>query len=248
MGAEFNGSLPGEDRTTNPLMKICPECAEPFAARNKKHVICSPKCRVRRSRRKAAGKEMDPAAQALAAERADQAMKVAEEGALAIAQDIIRRELEPVVREHLTEGVLRSIGELVDLTPLMVAALKDDLIAEEVVRDDNFRPVEDEDGNVLYRIDKARRQRAVAIVAKYTVGSPGLAPQADQKPQPISVSFGGLPRPDWDAETPERECDTCHTWKAEDEFDAGAPRCIECQDKVQERALELIEGRSDDGR
>lgn len=244
-GRANNGSLPGEDRTASPLLRICPECGEAFVGRSKKHVICSPKCRVRRTRRKQAGKEQDPLVAARAAERAEMAAKTADEGALAIVQDIIRTELTPVVREHLTAGIMRSIGDLVDLTPLMVAALKDDLTALEVVLDDNLRPIEDDDGNILYRVDKARRQRAVAIVAKYTIGSPGLAPQAETNPQPISVNFGNLPRPDWDAQEPERECDLCHEWKLEDEFDAGAPRCRDCQDTISERAVSLIDERAD---
>lgn len=240
-----NGSLPGEIRHANPQLRVCPECGNPFTASHAGHKLCSPKCRVRKSRRKSAGRHATPAMAAKAEARAEMAERVADEGAIAIAQDIIRAELTPVVREHLTESVMRSIGELVELTPLMVAALKDDLTALEPVLDDRNHLVLDEDGHTMYRVDKARRQRAVAIVAKYTVGSPGLAPQAEHKPQPLSVSFGNLPRPDWDNAVPERECDLCKEWKPEDEFDAGAPRCRGCQDTITGRAVELIEGRSE---
>lgn len=247
--AAGNGSLPGEDRRTFAgVPRLCGECGVAFLATHKAHKMCSPKCRVRKSRRLAAGKSVDPEQHAKAQARMAEAERLADEGALAIAQDVIRQELTPVIREHLTEGIMRSIGELVDLTPLMVAALKDDLTAQELVLDDKFHPILDDDNMPMYRVDKARRQRAVAIVAKYTIGSPGLAPQADSKPQPISVNFGGMPRPDWDAEEPERECDTCREFKAEDEFENDSPRCRECQAKIKDRALDLIEERVDAGR
>lgn len=229
---------------TEPELACCTECGAAFTRTTSKHTACSAKCRVRKHRRIAANKAVAPEVQERIQERTRLANAAAQEGALDIARDIIAQELRPVVRESLTDAVMQSISDLVELTPLMVAALKDDLVAQDPVFDSDFEPVLDENGVQRVKVDTTRRSRAVALVAKYTLGAPGLAPQPQVQTAPISVSFGELPRPDWEAPPPDRVCDECQLLLSPAAFDGSAPRCRECQSAIAVAAREVFDARA----
>lgn len=147
-----------------------------------------------------------------------------------VSQNLIRQtiadELRPVVREALTEDVLRSIDKLVNLTPRAVEAIADDLESD----------------------NAAIRQRAYLLVTKYTIGHPALVRQEDTDPnRQLTVNFH-LPRPDApeaiDVPPPSededlRTCDLCGEAKQPEEFVADSERCLNCAEewkaKVQEQ-------------
>lgn len=225
----------------NSAQRICTECGHPFVAINAGHKVCSPKCRTKKMHRKRRGVPADPAVAARGAERQRKVEAAVEEGAIEIARDIIREELRPVVREHLSADVLRAIGDLVELTPLLVAALKDDLEAQTPVYDPETGEQRiGADGTPVTRTDYDRRARAASLLAKHTIGSAGLAPQPVNKPQPITVEFGGMPRPDWDA-APPRTCEVCGASKPAAEFAGESARCQPCHDAIGDRARLTLE-------
>lgn len=146
------------------------------------------------------------------------------------AHKVIEDELRPVVRETITEDTLRAIRDLVGLTPMAVAAIADDLASPDAVL----------------------RQKAYALLMKYTVGHGAIVTPAEQdKSQPLVVNFE-LPRPR-DAESSgepaveaevvgeSRECDTCHQMKPDDQFIAGSDRCEDCFAGMHDKQQALIE-------
>jgi hypothetical protein len=197
--------------------------------------VCSTKCRTRRSRRRKLGLPSTVKPQF----SPEQMRKMAEEGAVEMAKEIMRDELKPVVREALSRDVLSAISDLVSLTPLMVSALKEELTGAPM-RDPETGQKILVNGEPVIGIDPERRLRAVQLLARYTVGSAGLAPQPESKPQPIAVNFGSAPRPDWDG-TAERECDVCNLPRQEAEFIGDSSRCTYCQQEIEERARSIVE-------
>lgn len=146
--------------------------------------------------------------------------------------EVMREELQPVVREALTDNVLRSIQDLVALTPTVVAKIKEDLEQE---------------------ADPTLRQRAYTLVAKYTLGHPSVAPPPlDQAATGIVVNFQ-MPRPG-DAtpsaiEAPQhsdavelRKCVECTQDKPTTEFVGNSDRCTQCHEALQARVAERFPG------
>lgn len=150
--------------------------------------------------------------------------------------DAVSEELKPVVREAITEDVLRAVQELVGLTPTVVAAIREDLASD----------------------DATIRQRAYSLVAKYTIGHPAIVrPEDDGGGQQLVVNLG-LPRPEPEVRTtriepevldvPEdaaietKECDKCRADKPVEQFVAGSDRCRECFDQQQAEARKMISG------
>lgn len=137
-----------------------------------------------------------------------------------VVHEVFKEELRPVVREAITEDVLRSVGAMMRLTPKMIALIE--------------RDMEDTDPNV--------RQKAYTLLARYTLGNASVAPApTEQVTPPMQVVFN-LPRPGEGgpatAEAPAeelRECCECHQLKPEDEFVANSERCQSCHDQVQAR-------------
>lgn len=188
----------------------CTECQGSLKGRRPGTVTCSDSCRSKRSRRLAKREAEVPAAQELAqvlnGEFRDQ------------ARDVIQRELAPVVREAMTEEVLRSINQLVGLTPSAVAAIAEDI------------------GNE----DPTIRQRAYTLLLKYTVGHPAVIQPKDADPNQQMVVNFNLPRPNaevvYDVEADDfvvenvelRTCDVCAKQATTDEFVGASDRCKEC--------------------
>jgi hypothetical protein len=138
--------------------------------------------------------------------------------------------LEPIVRENLTEDVLRSLQRMIGLTPLMMDAIEEDLRSE----------------------DATIRQRAYSLVMKYTVGHPAVVrPEDANAGQQLVVNFQ-LPRPgDTDSgESPQGSvhrgpeegsgeelvvCDSCGEDRLESEMVSGSTRCQTCFDALASR-------------
>lgn len=200
----------------------CSDCVHdpPTALTTVHQKTCSTACRGRRSRRiarqrkKQGSKGLPPAQQAMS--------DIIQGRTPDILRETIKEELVPLVREAITEDVMRAAASLVSMTPLMVSALHEDLQSS----------------------DKILRQRAYTLLAKFTLGNQSIAPQASApSAQPMQVNFV-LPRPGEDAEVTEvaativRECVECGANKPDDEFMGASDRCIECHEKVQAQVRE----------
>jgi predicted nucleic acid-binding Zn ribbon protein len=207
--------------------RLCTECGEPLppgSARTRK--TCSDNCRSARSRRI---KRAHNTKQALPPEIAA-VSDVTHGDTREIANQVIKEQLQPIVREALTEDVLRSIDKIVALTPKAIAELEKDL--------------ESEDGFV--------RRKAVEQVLKYTIGHQALLTKDDTANERQLVVNFSLPRPDAEPEQPQlaeaeelRICDTCHADKPVAEFVDNSTRCQSCHDDIRERAYAALKGSAD---
>lgn len=245
---------------------ICTECGTPYTSRNPHSKVHSDACRMRRNRRKRreGGAFTDFAIDA--GPTAD-AMQEAAKHAIAdlpqVARDVLAGELRPVVREHLTQAVLDSIGSMVDLLPLVHAALADDLVAVRTLRTHDGDIIYGDDGEPIYEVDYDRRSRAVQIVLKNTVQHGGVAPQAE-KPEmaPLTIHFDGMQAPlsvgavtvdgaayeaVVDLPAGARQCDSCGEIKPDDEFVGASDRCEACHAGARDRIQAAIEARTGNG-
>lgn len=239
-----------------PRQVLCTECPTMFPAEGDA-TTCSNKCRQKRYRRRAKGDQREYAvdtAPVLAA--MDTAAKDAVDDLPAVAREVLAEELRPAVREALTGRVLDSIASMVDLLPLAQDALREDLTAVRLVTDFKGEIQYDDDGEPLYEADGDRRQKATALVLKYTVGQPGLSPQPESPEQaPITVIFPSMPAPSQqegavdgvayaELAEGERRCDMCDEAKPADEFVGSSSRCQVCHDAARARIEAAIEVRT----
>lgn len=245
-------------RGTGHTQFICTECGHPFMSANASSRTCGDRCRQRRHRRF----ERDPNAPEFAIDvsHVAEAMQNARAQALddlpAVAREVLAEELRPAVREALTGAVLQSIGDMVGLMPLVQAALTDDLQASVPLLDSDGNPIRDADGSIVFLTDHERRSKAVALVMKYTVGQPGLAPQPEAPEQaPLIINFPTMPAPPdhiegeaneepLELEEGHRVCDICQESKPTDEFVGDAPRCQVCHDAQRARIEAAIAERT----
>ncbi len=179
---------------------------------------CSQRCRQKRATRVKArqakqgrGTKHAPAVQDMAA--------VTQGHLTDVVHEVMVDELRPLVREAMTEEVLRSINLLVGMTAEGIAALQQDLSAE----------------------DDTIRQRAYTLLLKYTMGNPSVAPPPTHvAPSPMTVQFN-IPRPGDPTDTTPavepageaeelRQCTDCSQHKPESEFVGASPRCQVCFD------------------
>jgi hypothetical protein len=200
----------------------CPRPLGPHAPPNRK--TCSDSCRSKRSRRLKRSRKKGGQNRAHPEEL--QALYQADAGKIEdAAMEVIRDEVRPVVREALTDDVLRSIQDLVNLTPTIVAKIRDDIEQD---------------------ADKTLRQRAYTLVAKYTFGNPSVAPPPTDPGQQGLVVHFNMPRPgDTSTPTPEaqdvvelRHCVECDTDKPSDEFVGSSERCTDCHAVLQAKVAE----------
>lgn len=235
----------------------CTECGKVMVDKQANRRTCSPACRVARTRRRKKGDMRERLPHASDAQVAlAEASRKGLDKLPQIAREVLADEIRPVVREELMKAdVLDSIGDMVKLLPLAQDAIRDDLTARVPVYDDAYQPVLDENGEHMHRVDYDRRSRAVAIVLKYTVGQPALAPQPEQpEHQGLIINFPGLPQPaSIDGEIVEeaeqlaieegssRQCDVCAEVKPASEFVGDSPRCTLCHAAVRERARIMLE-------
>jgi hypothetical protein len=137
-------------------------------------------------------------------------------------QEAVKEELRPIVREAITDDVLRSVDSLMrNILPHALEAIGDDIKGE----------------------DKDLRQRAYTLLMKYTLGNPSVAPKPDAPSgQPISISFE-VPRPD-DAPAIEataeelRTCSECSEERPASDFLEDSLRCSTCDAALRARVAE----------
>lgn len=193
------------------VTRPCTECGESVVA---PRITCGPTCRSRRSRRirdrRASGREVNR----LVTDEAERA-----------AQEILKDELKPVVREALTEEVLAGIQSMIGHVPAAIEAAAADLASD----------------------DDVTRQKAYTLILKHTLGSSNLVPDINaEKQQELTVHFN-LPRPEaarsaeWtvaegDDPVEGRECDSCSTVKPASEFVGESHRCRVCFERMRAAA------------
>lgn len=197
------------------VARTCSECGSSLAGMSVRAITCSGACRLRRSRRiRRSNREVREFAEKHNS-AAQEISAIVRREAPDVITRVMKTELAPIVREALTEDVLRSINQLVGLTPRAVQALSEDLDSP----------------------DTTLRQRAYTLLVKYTIGHPALVKaDATEAGGQMVVNFN-LPRPEEqpapvDAEEPVEEelaaCDMCGAEKPLSEFVAGSTRCTEC--------------------
>jgi len=208
---------------------ICSECGKKLPPGSKTtRRTCSDKCRAERSRRIREG-------HARAQEEALEEVQVTTTAQKAMGRAItaniddrihkvLDRELGPIVREHITEDVQRSIAALLGMMPLAVNAIMEDLAQE-----DSYD----------------RRQKAYTLLMKYTAGHPKLITDADPTPPSVTVVFPGMERPEGVPEATLAddvfECDACAEVQSVDQRAApGADRCKTCHENLQARRHEIL--------
>lgn len=186
---------------------------------------CCPAHRLQRSRRiRRANREVEEYQEQHNA--ADQEVAAIVRGeAPDVIKDVMRAQLGPVVREALTEDVLRAVQSMLGLTPKAVELLREDMESD----------------------DKVLRQRAYMLVTKYTIGHPALLQHEDASGSgQLTVNFN-LPRPTDDPTIievdvlPDEElktCDMCNAEKPSSEFVAESDRCQDCFEKWKASVLE----------
>ena len=238
---------------------ICTECGEPFLSPTTTAKACSDRCKMRRSRRR---KSEGSTFREYAVDTGDiqAAMENAKSAAVdqlpTVAREILGEELRPAIREALTSEVLKGIGDMVDLLPLMNEALRDSLQATRMVRDAEGKPIEGRDGQYIVEPDSAERMKASALVLKYTLGQAGLAPQPEAPEQaPMIINFPTMPalpgyiEGDEPLDLPQlpeghRECDICREAKPASEFVAASNRCAVCNEEQRTRIQAEIDKRT----
>lgn len=203
--------------------RTCSECGASLRGRAASAKTCSDVCRAGRSRRIKRSREKNLELAQLPAHQKD--LQAAITGEVPeVAHEVIQQELRPIVREALTEDVLRSIDNLIGLTPAAIRALEGDLASD----------------------DSKVRQRAYELVLRYTVGNQPIVNTDSQSERELIVNFN-LPRPEGEAQEDEitestavRVCLVCDTEKPEHEFVAGSDRCTECHEKLQDKVKSIL--------
>lgn len=204
----------------------CTECGGPLPdGARPDAVTCSNACRQTRKRRKDRARARAGQAPP-GGERPENEVYDAEQHELARA--VAAAELAPYVREQISEDVITAIGGMLALTPKVVAVLEQDLVNP----------------------DPQIRMKAATLIARYSMGD-RLIPGDVGADNRISVSLEGIAIPTGSAgppqaadrdvvtvdATPIRECDVCGQGLPEEDFEAGAPRCRECQQQLKQAML-----------
>lgn len=197
----------------------CSECPKSLRGLSSQAKTCSGACRSRRAdrikRAREKGGAMTPYDEQLQA--ANQAVRGKTKSA---AHEVLKEELRPIVREALTDDVLKGLGDLVEMVPDAVA-----LLAQQI-----------------QSADELVAQRAATLIMKYTLGNQAIAPaSAEQAPAPMQVVFA-MPRPG-DAAPTQIEaqaeelvtCAECAVEQPKSSMVANSERCQACHDEVQAR-------------
>ena len=213
------------------MARRCSECGGDLSGKPPHAKTCGDGCRQKRSRRLRRQK-VDAGKAGALPEHQKVLQEVTRGERDDVAQRIVEDELRPVVREAITDDVLRGISDLIALAPTVVDKIREDLESD----------------------DSTVRQKAYSLVAKYTFGHPAIVrPPEEDGGKQLIVHFG-LPRPD-DGSAPEaieatatelvvddiRQCDSCQEDKSVTEFVAGSSRCRECYEEQQRVAREYQE-------
>lgn len=210
-------------------IRTCTECGDQLSTRNPNAKTCSEKCRAERSRRlKRQNEARKPPSKKPRAIFSDSFVESAQDMVEDQAKEVIRKELQPVVREALTEEVLRGIHDLVKLSPKVVKVLESHL--------------DSPDPNEQYK--------AASLIAKYTIGNTAVNGAGEDEVKPMTLNIN-VPRPasvenldDRETHTAEgeelRECENCKELKTFDQFIGDTDRCKECHKKLQDLVIKKL--------
>lgn len=202
-----------------------PDCDNILTGRQR--VTCSKRCRQRRSerlkrQRSNNGKKTPypPELQDLHAE--------AQRDAKALLPQVMRDELRPIVREALTEDVMRGIGDMVTLVPEAIEALQ--------------RQLQSDDDQVS--------NRAATLILRYTLGHSSIAPPPQTPASGGMTVVFNVPQSGSDPDaapveaeaTEEKVCMECSKHKPAADFYAGSDRCNECHERITNNALARFHG------
>jgi hypothetical protein len=210
----------------------CSECGKLIPLTR---ITCDSNCRSKRARRKKRERKQASikANQAQRLEEHQEAVAAVVRGDVPeVANELIKEELRPMVRDAITGEVLGAIKSMVNLAPQAVAALALDMQSS----------------------DEKVRQKAYELWFRYTVGQKDLhSPDQEQATAPITINFD-MPRPDMAGEHGEevieeaeelRECEHCGEEKPTSEFIEGSTRCQVCHEaleiQVQQRLGKALE-------
>jgi hypothetical protein len=202
--------------------RVCTECGKDLSGRKPGTKTCSPTCRSVRSRRVKRERGLAYQRREMP-EHQRQITEIVRQEVPDVAHEILKEEMRPIVREALTEDVLRAINRLVSLAPAAIEGMAEDLLSE----------------------DPIVRQRAYTLVAKYTIGHPAIVRPADTEPGKQLVVHFNLPRPGVESgvdpsvegEAEElTDCDMCGKPKTKAELVANSTRCQTCWDGQREEA------------
>lgn len=204
----------------------CSEC-DNLLPPGSKAKTCSQSCRQKRSRRKSRQRVTAGHANAAKAKVPQEWKDVLED----VGHEVAKEELRPVVREAMTEDSMQALQKMVGLLPGVVEQLQADVTDP----------------------DPVVRQKAHAMVLRYTLGHEKALPPDEKQPAGVNVIFT-MPRPGDHPDTmPElsdtvpadaeelRECDTCRQAKPASEFFGAALRCNPCVEAFQVRANALLD-------
>ena len=244
-----------EPRANEHYQRICTECGTPFNTTHKSAKTCKQGCRTKRSVRRRTDPNEFSTDGGLAMEIHEKAHNAAMDDIPEIARKAVAEVAGNAAREAMTVDVLESIRDMLGMMPVLNAALADALGAANPVMGRDGYPVLDEDGNVLMVPDYDRRLKAAALVMKYTVGQPGLAPQVEApEAAGLIVNFGSMPPVSQEIEgtaaeiveleAGQRQCDICAEVKPADEFVGASSRCADCHSANETRARAAIAERT----
>lgn len=187
-----------------------PKCDKPAKPRSK---YCSRNCCAARSRanRRQAASGRTPGT--LVTDEAERA-----------AQELLREELRPHVREAITEEVLRGIVQLIGHVPAAV----------------------EKAAAALNSPDEEVRLKAATLILRHSAGNKAIVPDINEDKQRELNVFFNLPRPDRlevieGAATTEKVCDSCGETKPPPEFVGNSDRCTVCFERIREAARELTD-------
>jgi hypothetical protein len=180
----------------------------------------------------------DKCRQKMAARRRDGAASGRTPGELvsdeaeAAAQELLRDELRPVVREAITEDVLEGVRKLIGHVPKAVE------VAAALLTSD----------------DEKTRFDAAALILRHTTGNKNIVPDVNEgKHQAMTVVFG-IPRPQVVEGEIEggvietKECDSCGESKPNDaeHFVGNSDRCVTCFDRMRQIGQGIVERTASD--
>lgn len=207
-----------------PVARTCSECAQPLSSRSVTSKTCSNACRLKRSRRlRRVKRDQEEFEDSYPGAGAQEVAAIVRRESYDAVMRVTQAEVTPIVREALTEDVLRAVQQMIGLTPRAVELLGEDLESE----------------------DATIRQRAYTLLIKYTAGHPALLQPKDAEHGAQLVVQFGLPRPDAADFVPEPTdivelvtCDMCHEDKPATEFESGSLRCKPCFEEWKANVLE----------
>lgn len=206
--------------------RTCSECDNVLEGKYATAKTCSPTCRTKRSRRLRRERREAEVARRNYQGGADEVTAIVRRQEYDAVMRVTQQEIQPIVREALTEDILRAVQGMIGLTPRAVELLAEDLESE----------------------DSTIRQRAYTLLIKYTAGHPALLRPSDAEPGGQLVVNFNLPRPD-DLPAPAGDdepieavelqtCDSCGEELPASEFESGSARCHACHETWKSKILE----------